>query len=53
MDGSGDGVMDKKGCEGHERFFTGPYRRVVVPSVGHNLPQEASEEFSRAILSLI
>ena len=53
MDGSGDGVMDKKGCEGHERFFTGPYRRVVVPSVGHNLPQEAPEEFSRAILSLI
>jgi len=53
MDGSGDGVMSAKGCAGHERFFTGPYRREVIPSVGHNLPQEAPEEFARAILSLI
>jgi pimeloyl-ACP methyl ester carboxylesterase len=53
MDGGGDGVMDERGCEGHERFFTGPYRREVIPSVGHNLPQEAPEAFARAILSLI
>jgi pimeloyl-ACP methyl ester carboxylesterase len=53
MDGSGDGVMDANGCAGHERFFTGPYRREVIPSVGHNLPQEAPEEFAQAVLSLI
>ena len=53
MDGRGHGVMSAKGCAGHERFFTGPYRREVIPSVGHNLPQEAPEEFARAILSLI
>lgn len=53
MDGGGDGVIPRDGCAGHERFFTGPYRRQVVPSVGHNLPQEAPEQFARAILSLI
>jgi pimeloyl-ACP methyl ester carboxylesterase len=53
IDGDGDGVMDENGCMGHERFFTGPYSRQVIPSVGHNLPQEAPEEFSDAILSLL
>ena len=53
MDGGGDGVMSPQGCAGHERFFTGPYRREVIPSVGHNLPQEAPEEFTAAILSLL
>ena len=53
MDGGGDGVMSPQGCAGHERFFTGPYRREVTPSVGHNLPQEAPEEFTAAILSLL
>ncbi|MDP6690799.1 MAG: alpha/beta hydrolase, partial [Alphaproteobacteria bacterium] len=52
MDGSGDGVISESGCAGHERFFTGPYRREVIPSVGHNLPQEAPEAFAQAILSL-
>lgn len=53
MDGSGDGVIPEQGCAGHERFFTGPYRREVIPSVGHNLPQEAPEEFAQAVLSLV
>ena len=53
MDGSGDGVMDSNGCAGHDRFFTGPYERQVIPSVGHNLPQEAPREFTVAVLSLV
>ena len=53
IDGDGDGVIDENGCMGHERFFTGPYSRQVIPSVGHNLPQEAPEEFSDAIFSLL
>ena len=53
MDGSGDGVMAPSGCAGHERFFTGPYERRVVPLVGHNLPQEAPSEFAEAVLSLL
>ncbi|MBT7760277.1 MAG: alpha/beta hydrolase [Rhodospirillaceae bacterium] len=53
MDGNGDGVMAPTGCAGHERFFTGPYERQVIPLVGHNLPQEAPSEFAAAVLSLI
>jgi pimeloyl-ACP methyl ester carboxylesterase len=52
LDGDGDGVMPTTGCAGHERFFTGPYRRQVIPKVGHNLPQEAPGEFAEALLSL-
>ncbi len=52
MDGTGDGVMDPGGSAGHDRFFTGPYRLEVIPSVGHNLPQEAPKEFAEAVLSL-
>lgn len=52
MDGDGDGVMSIGGCAGHERHFSGPYERVVIPRVGHNLPQEAPKEFSEAILSV-
>jgi len=36
----------------HQRFFTGPYERRLVPIVGHNLPQEAPREFTEAILEL-
>ncbi len=32
--------------------FTGPYRRELLPDVGHNLPQEAPEAFASAVLSL-
>ena len=53
IDGDGDGVIDENGCMGHEQFFTGPYSRQVIPSVGHNLPQEAPDEFSEAIMSLL
>ncbi|MDA1099553.1 MAG: alpha/beta hydrolase [Proteobacteria bacterium] len=53
LDGGGDGVMAPTGCAGHERFFSGPYRRQVVPLVGHNLPQEAPGDFAEAVLSLI
>ena len=53
LDGDGDGVIDENGCMGHERFFTGPYSRYVIANVGHNLPQEAPEEFSKVILSLL
>lgn len=53
MDGTGDGVMPIAGSENHAKYFTGRYERRVVPSVGHNLPQEAPAEFAAAILSLI
>ena len=53
MDGDGDGVMAIGGCAGHARHFSGPYERVVVPLVGHNLPQEAPEEFAEAVRSVV
>lgn len=53
MDGDGDGVMSIGGCAEHGRHFAGPYERVVVPLVGHNLPQEAPEAFAEAVLSVM
>jgi pimeloyl-ACP methyl ester carboxylesterase len=52
MDGDGDRVMPIGGCAEHERHFTGPYERVVIPLAGHNLPQETPEAFADAVLSL-
>jgi pimeloyl-ACP methyl ester carboxylesterase len=53
LDGGGDGVSLIGGSEHHDRFFTGPYQRRVIPVVGHNLPQEAPHDFAAAILSVI
>ena len=32
--------------------FTGRFERRLLPGVGHNPPQEAPQEFARALLSL-
>ncbi|SDY30725.1 Pimeloyl-ACP methyl ester carboxylesterase [Collimonas sp. OK242] len=52
LDGAGDGVSLKGGSEQHEKFFTGPYQRRVIPVAGHNLPQEAAQDFAAAILDV-
>jgi pimeloyl-ACP methyl ester carboxylesterase len=52
IDGDADGVMPLGGCEDHAGFFTGPYRRLVLPRIGHNPPQEAPKAFADAVLSL-
>ncbi|MFT5393297.1 MAG: pimeloyl-ACP methyl ester carboxylesterase [Gammaproteobacteria bacterium] len=52
LDGAGDGVMSARGTAHHARKFTGPYEHRVIPSVGHNLPQEAPDEFVQAVESL-
>ncbi|MEO8135615.1 MAG: alpha/beta hydrolase [Betaproteobacteria bacterium] len=52
LDGDGDGVVRAGGAAGHAHYFTGPYERRVIPRVGHNLPQEAPEEFAKAALAL-
>jgi pimeloyl-ACP methyl ester carboxylesterase len=46
LDGGGDGVMPVGGSGQDYRFFTGKYMRRVIPQVGHNLPQEAPEDFA-------
>jgi pimeloyl-ACP methyl ester carboxylesterase len=53
LDGGGDGVMPAGGSERHARFFAASYERRVIPVVGHNLPQEAPEEFAAAVLSVL
>jgi pimeloyl-ACP methyl ester carboxylesterase len=53
MDGDADGVRAPEGSAGHERHFTGPYERRVVPLAGHNIPQEAPVAFARAVLDLL
>jgi len=53
LHGADDGVTPAEGSAGHDRFFNGPYERRVIPETGHNLPQEAPEVFSAAILALL
>jgi pimeloyl-ACP methyl ester carboxylesterase len=53
LDGGGDGVIPSGGCELHARFFSGKYEHRVIPRVGHNLPQEAPQEFAAAVLSVL
>ena len=50
--GEGDGVSPPESSAGHARYFSGPYRRVLVPRAGHNLPQEAPAVWADAVMSL-
>jgi len=53
LHGHDNGVIPVASSEAHRRFFTGSYERRVIPTAGHNLPQEAPGEFSAAVLSVI
>jgi pimeloyl-ACP methyl ester carboxylesterase len=53
LDGGGNGVIPLGSTEHHDRFFTAAYERRVIPVVGHNLPQEAPQDFAAAVLSLV
>ena len=50
--GACDGVSPPQSSESHGRFFTGPYRRCVVPIAGHFLPQEAPSALVDALNEL-
>lgn len=52
LHGAVDGVNPVPSSEGHQRFFTGPYERRVLPEIGHNPPQEAPRDFADAVLAL-
>lgn len=51
--GSDNSVSPVASSESHQRYFTGPYERRVIPRAGHNVPQEAPAEFAAAVLSLL
>ena len=52
LDGDGDGVVRAGGAAKHADHFGDDYERRVIPKVGHNLPQEAPDEFAGAVLAL-
>lgn len=53
LHGEGNGVSPVGSTAAHDRHFTGPYERRTIPSVGHNVPQEAPREMAAAILDLM
>jgi pimeloyl-ACP methyl ester carboxylesterase len=53
LHGEANAVLPAGGPDQRERRFRGAYRRQVIPTVGHNLPQEAPHEFAQAVLSLL
>ena len=52
LHGAADGVGPAVQSEGAARFFTGAYRREVVPVAGHFLPRETPDAVVRAVQEL-
>jgi pimeloyl-ACP methyl ester carboxylesterase len=53
LHGEANSVLPAVGLELRERRFSGSYRRRVIAGIGHNVPQEAPQQFAEAVLSLI
>jgi pimeloyl-ACP methyl ester carboxylesterase len=53
LHGAADGVHSLGGAEQPGRCFTAAYEHRVIPGVGHNLPQEAPQDFAAAVLALL
>jgi pimeloyl-ACP methyl ester carboxylesterase len=51
IESGSDGVLGPSAAE-DRALFTGPYRHVLLPAVGHNVPQEAPESSAEVILDL-
>ncbi|MEO3472445.1 alpha/beta hydrolase [Roseomonas sp. CAU 1739] len=51
LHGAEDGVDAPVNSEGAGRHFTGPYRRAVIPGVGHFMPREDSQPWIAALRS--
>jgi len=52
LEGADDGVDPPLAFDRAKDHFKGPYVRRVIEGAGHNLPQEAPDEFADAILSV-
>ncbi|WP_448955754.1 alpha/beta fold hydrolase [Labrys neptuniae] len=52
LQGGGDAVDPPRERDRDAPHFSGPYQRRILPGIGHNLPQEAPEEFAEAVASL-
>ena len=53
LHGAGDGVNLPDSSATATRFFTGPYRRQIIPLIGHNVPQEAPSVVAAAVIELL
>ncbi len=53
FDGADDGVRPPAPASQHGHLFTGPRSHRVVPSVGHNMPQEVPQVFADAVMELV
>lgn len=53
LHGASDGVGPAAQSDKNDRFFTGPYERRLIPSVGHNVPQEAPADTVAALRDLM
>jgi pimeloyl-ACP methyl ester carboxylesterase len=52
LHGAANGVLSSGGSERQRRFGDRAYEHRVIPLVGHNLPQEAPQDFANAVLAL-
>ena len=53
LHGDGSGLSRPESSLKHAPYFTGPYQHRVIPTAGHNLPQEAPDAFADAVLELV
>jgi pimeloyl-ACP methyl ester carboxylesterase len=53
LDGDRDGVLPASDGSASASKFTGRRIHRIVPGAGHNVPQEAPEAFSAAVMELI
>lgn len=52
LEGTGDGVTPTGSYSHLDHLFVNGLQRQVLPQVGHNLPQEAPQEFAAAVLEV-
>ena len=53
LDAEADGVEPFSETGKDASYFEGGYERRVAKGIGHNLPQEASAEFARSVLTFV
>jgi pimeloyl-ACP methyl ester carboxylesterase len=53
LHGGDNGVAPVTSSERHAASFGDRFERRVIPGVGHNVPQEAPQQFATAVLSLM
>lgn len=52
LEGASDGVAPPTMEDEVAVHFRGPYRRMLLPDIGHNLPQEAPQAFAEAVMAV-